>query len=248
MTPPRHPARLSQTRQTRAVGFTLVELLVTITIIATLAALSFVVTQRVRERARIVNALSSLRQVASFHLAYSSENQSCINTGGGILVGPDGAQNFWERFQPYFIPRMETTQGPAEKQEILRSLNAVLNTTDAETMANTAFSGPKIFHDGRGLPIPFSFNKNIYNGKYLVKMSQVQNPEQVFYAVYGRFVFTEADGKAYAPMPTNGTIPANKIFYLSDKKALATFLDGHVESISPPFSERAYGVPVPATP
>lgn len=181
-------------------------------------------------------------------MAYSSENQGSINTSGGTLVGQAGAQNFWERFQPYFIPRMETTQGPAEKQEILRSLNAVLNTTDAETMANTALSGPKIFHDGRGLPIPFSFNKNIYHGKELVKMSLVPNPEQVLYAVYGRFVFTEADGNTYAPIPTNGTIPTNKIFYLSDKKALATFLDGHVESLSPPFSERAYGIPVSATP
>lgn len=226
----------------------MVELLVTITIVAVLTGLSLMLIQRVRQKARIVSAMTSLRQVASFHIAYSSENQGYINTSGGTLVGAAGAQNFWERFQPYFIARMETTQGPEEKQEILRSLNLVLNTTDAETMANTAFSGPKIFHDGRGLPIPFSFNKNIYHGKDLVRMSVVANPEQVVYAVYGRFIFTEADGKAYAPMPTDGTIPANKIFYLSDRKAVAAFLDGHVESISPPFSDRAYGVPVPANP
>lgn len=243
-----HPARLQYARRPRADGFTLVELLVTITIIAALAGLSVMLIQRVRERARIVNAISSLRQVASLHLAYSSENQGSINTAGGSLVGAAGAQNFWERFQPYFIARMETTQGPAEKQEILRHLNILLNTTDAETMANTAFRGPKIFHDSRGLPIPFSFNKNIYHGKELLKMSLVPNPEQMIYAVYGRFNFTEADGSSYAPMPTNGTIPANKIFYLSDKKAIAAFLDGHVESISPPFTDRAYGDPVPATP
>ena len=87
MTPPRSPARLPQDRRARADGFTLVELLVTITIIAVLAALGIVVTQRVRERTRIVNAISALRQVASFHMAYSSENQGSINTSGGILVG-----------------------------------------------------------------------------------------------------------------------------------------------------------------
>ncbi|MEX1049750.1 MAG: prepilin-type N-terminal cleavage/methylation domain-containing protein [Akkermansiaceae bacterium] len=245
---PRNRARPQFDRRIRFDGFTLVELLVTITIIVALAALSVMLIQWVRERARIVNAISSLRQVASFHLAYSSENQGAINTAGGTLVGPAGAQNFWERFQPYFIPRMETTQGPAEKQEILRSLNTLLNTTDADTMAGTALSGPKIFHDSRGLPIPYSFNKNIYHGKELLKMSRVPNPEQVIYAVYGRFVFTEADGKAYAPLPSNGTIPANKIFYLSDKKALAAFLDGHVESIAAPFSDRAYGEPVTTSP
>ena len=243
-----HCPRFGAKQQSRAGGFTLVELLVTIAIIAVLAALSIMVTQRIRDRARIVNALSSLRQVASFHAAYASENQGAINTSGGTTVGPAGDQNFWERFQPYFIHRLEATQGPSEKQEILKSLNALLNTTDAETMANTAVSGPKIFHDGRGLPVPFSFNKNIYHGKDLLKMSQVQNPEQVLYEVYGRFNFTEADGKDYAPMPTDGTIPTNKIFYLSDRKALAAFLDGHVEPLAPPFPDRAYGKPVSAVP
>jgi prepilin-type processing-associated H-X9-DG protein len=107
--------------------------------------------------------------------------------------------------------------------------------------------GHDLNHCCLGLPVPFSFNKNIYHGKQLLKMSLVPNPEQVIYAVYGRFNFTEADGSSYAPMPTNGTIPANKIFYLSDKNAIAAFLDGHVESISPPFSDRAYGDLVPAT-
>jgi prepilin-type processing-associated H-X9-DG protein len=222
-------------------GFTLVEILVSTTIIIVLAALSFLAMKQVREKARLVNAMSSLRQVASFQVAYAIENQGDINTSGGSEVGPAGQKHFWGRFQPYFLPATEASGGPTQKMEIIRALNPLLNTTDADTMANTALSGPKIFHDSRGLPVPYSFNKNMYHAKELKKTSLFDDPSRVIYKVYGRFNFSEADGGAYVPRPMDGSIPVNRIFYLSDRKAMAAFLDGHAESISPPFSKNHYG-------
>lgn len=222
-------------------GFTLIEILVSVTIIIVLAALSVLVLRQIRGKARLVNAMSSMRQVASFHIAYGTENQGDINTSGGSEVGPPGQNHFWGRFQPYFLPATEASGGPSQKMEIIRALNPLLNTTDADTMANTAISGPKIFHDSRGLPVPYSFNKNMYHAKELKKTSLFNDPSRVLYKVYGRFNFTEADGSAYVPPPMDGSIPVNRIFYLSDRKAMGAFLDGHVESISPPFSNAHYG-------
>ncbi len=233
----------SSNRQSRSGrdGFTLVELLVSITIIITLAALTFLMTKTIREKARLVNALSSIRQVAAFQAAYATENQGDINTSGGSDVGPPGQKHFWGRFQPYFLPETEASGGPTQKQEIIRTLNGLLITTDADTMAGTAFNGPKIFHDARGLPVPYSFNKNAFNTKLLKKTSIFTEPDRTIHMVYGRFNFTDADGGSYVPMPTDGSIPTNRIFYLSDRKTIAVFLDGHVESVSPPFPDQFYG-------
>lgn len=221
-------------------GFSLVELLITILIIIVIAAISILSIRKVREKARVVNSVSSMRQVASFHLAYATENQGDINTSGGTDVGLPGQKHFWGRFQPYFLPSTEATQGPAQKEELIRSLNPLLNTTDADTMANTAIAGPKIFHDQRGMPVPFSFNKNIYNGAKLKKLTEFGDPSRMIYAVYGRFNFTEADGSAYVPRPMDGTAPTNRIFYTDDRKAIASFIDGHVEIVSPPFPDHYY--------
>jgi prepilin-type processing-associated H-X9-DG protein len=220
--------------------------LVSVAIIIVLATISALVMQRIREKARIVNALSSMRQIASFQISYASENQGDINTSGGLEVGPAGQKHFWGRFQPYFLPHTEATQGPAQKMEIIRHLNPLLNTIDADTMANTAIEGPKIFHDGRGLPVPFSFNKNVYSGPKLKKTTEFGDPSRMIYAVYGRFNFTEADGGAYVPRPMDGSIPTNRIFYTSDRNAIAAFLDGHVESVTPPFPRHYYDSSVPA--
>jgi prepilin-type N-terminal cleavage/methylation domain-containing protein/prepilin-type processing-associated H-X9-DG protein len=221
-------------------GFSLVELLVVILIIAVIAAISVLAIRKVRERARIVSSISSMRQVASFHLAYSTENQGDINTSGGTDIGPAGQKHFWGRFQPYFLPTTEATQGPAQKEELIRSLNPLLNTTNADTMADTAIAGPKIFHDQRGMPVPFSFNKNVYSGAKLKKITEFGDHSRMIYAVYGRFNFTEADGSAFVPRPMDGTIPTNRIFYTDDRKAIASFLDGHVEIVSPPFPDHYY--------
>lgn len=227
-------------------GFTLVELLVVITIVAALAAVTFTVTRSIKNKAAQANALSSLRQVATFSSAYSSENNGDINTlrwatdakegGGGAWV----KNSFWGRLQPYLFPDSALPNQQNLKVELSKQLDQFFGTPDADVMTGTVLSGAKIYHDGSGLPVPFGFNDNLHEGGKFLKVSSFGNPAQIIYAAYGYGFFNEADGNAYEPMPRNNTKPVNNIYYMDDGKALAAFLDGHVEVVSPALPDRMF--------
>jgi prepilin-type N-terminal cleavage/methylation domain-containing protein len=227
-------------------GFTLVEVLVVITIIVALAALVVVVTRNIKNKAFQANAMSSLRQVAAYNVAYANENNGDINTlrwvgdpkegGGGSWV----KNSYWGRLQPYLFPDIAATSQPQLKTEINRHLDQLLLSTDADKMAGTVIRGTRIYHDGSGLPVPFAFNKNLHQWGQFMKTGNFGNQSLVLYATYGFGFFDEKDGEAYAPMPRDGSMPGTNIYYMDDRKALASFLDGHVEAVSPPIPDRNY--------
>jgi prepilin-type processing-associated H-X9-DG protein/prepilin-type N-terminal cleavage/methylation domain-containing protein len=72
-------------------GFTLVELLVTITIIVVLAALSVIGINRMRSAAGNSNCISNLRQLAVAGLAYAAETGTYPPYGRQ----PDGSNAYW---------------------------------------------------------------------------------------------------------------------------------------------------------
>jgi prepilin-type N-terminal cleavage/methylation domain-containing protein len=59
-------------------GFTLVELLVVITIIAVLAALIFVMVGKTREKAKAIVCINNLRQIGSALAAYAADNDGVM--------------------------------------------------------------------------------------------------------------------------------------------------------------------------
>lgn len=227
-------------------GFTLIELLISITIILVLAALTMVVTGKLRASAYRANAMSSLRQVAAMNVAYSTENLGDINTmryvgdpkegGGGAWV----KNSFWGRLQPYLFPDVSETNQNRLKKELNARLDQLFSTPDADTMVNTVLNGSRIYHDGSGLPVPYAFNKNLNKWGEFLKVSSFSDPSQVLYAVYGFGLFDEADGKAYVERPTDNSKPENNIYYLDDRKAIAAFLDGHIESVTAPIPDRRF--------
>ena len=236
-------------------GFTLVELLVVITIIAVLASIVIVMTQKIRTRAQQANALSSLRQVGMFHVSYAMENAGDINTlrwDGDKLEGKLGgggnawvSNTFWGRFRSFlFSDSPPTDQKQLNDQLLIRICQLMGTPTPARgeklKMKNTVISDTPINYDTSGLPVPLAFNADLATYNRWVKVSSVSDPSQVLYATYGSGQFNENDGKAYAPMPRNGVSATSKIYYLDDRKALFIFVDGHVEALAAPIAARKF--------
>jgi prepilin-type N-terminal cleavage/methylation domain-containing protein/prepilin-type processing-associated H-X9-DG protein len=99
----RRPAPGAGATQRR--GFTLVELLVVIAVIAVLAGLLFPVLAHARERARQMTCLSNLRQIGTAHLLYLDDWDGQLPywwQAGPPRPEPFGAYVYWpERLQPY---------------------------------------------------------------------------------------------------------------------------------------------------
>lgn len=241
-THPSHP------HQPRRAGFTLVELLVTITIIVVLAALAFMVTGKLRSSAYRANAMSTIRQVTAFNLAYAAENNGDINSlrwETDPKEGPNWVKNtFWGRLQPYMFP--ETAGSDKVLQQGLKQrLDGLFNTNTASKngLPGTVLSGAKTYGDRSGLVVPFSFNKDVAPWNRFQKTTAFADPSQVLYFTYEFAMFDEADGRAYTPMAPSGQPVTNNIYYMDDHKAIAAFLDGHIESIQAPIPARMFPAP-----
>ena len=229
-------------------GYTLIELLVTIVIIAILAVLSFAAFKNVRDKARAVTAMGALKQVGSLQQQYAAENNGSINTiNTGDATQP--SRHFWGRFQTYFAGDLPGGWNAEINVKYKQAINQLLATSDASTMAGTVFSGTRIYHDNRGLPVPFTFNNT--DGKMVdwtgitpKKLSAFPDPGQTLYMCFGFGTFTVAEGSTHADFPAGSTSAptgAQRIYALSNKKVIACFLDGRAEFLDRPFKQEYYG-------
>lgn len=231
-------------RQTHRRGFTLVELMVTIVIIVVLASLAFVISRKALSNAAQTKAVNSMRQVAQANAAYSTENLGNINTLRWVGDPKEGkpyvGNSFWGRLQPYLFTGSATNNQGRLKTQINQELDRLFNTPDADKMRKTVLDGSAIYHDGSALPVPIAFNSNLYKWNKDVKVTQFGDPGNVLYAAYGFGVFDEADGQAYVERPKDGSKPQNNLYYMDNRKAIVSFLDGRVEMISPPMPTRRF--------
>ncbi len=233
-------------------GFTLVELLVVISIIAVLALVVVLMTARIKQKAYQATALSPLRQTSMACMVYSQENNGDIMSvnfeGSPRLKGKWVTTSFWGALAPNLFSGLnlkdDNTSANALNRAVASFLGIKENTQpkDFKKMKGT-FQGEThgAISDTCSF-VPFAFNKNVTDWTKYHKISQYPDPSATLYMTYGWASFIEKDGDKYAPLPKTKAERTSNIDWFHSKTAAFVFLDGHVEILSPPIADRLYSV------
>jgi prepilin-type processing-associated H-X9-DG protein len=243
--PMKNPIHPPVARRHLASGITLVEILISITIIAILATLGFVIFKKAKQKALEAKAIAPMRSVAIVNAQFATENSGKINTlrwvgdpeerKGGYVTN-----SFWGRMIPYLFPDVTTTSQSKLAKELKGRLNGLFGTSNCDKMTGTWMQGSPIYHDASTAPVPFAFNDELYDWNKWIRTNKVSDVSQIMYITYGFGLFNEADGQTATPRPPVGTQPTNNIYYLDNKKAMVGFLDGHVEFMNAPIPQRRF--------
>ena len=93
-----------------ALAFTLIELVVVITIIAILAAIAFPVFSAIQERGRVTQDLNNLRQLGI-------ATQTYLNDNDGVIFSADQATTPWMKsLVPKYLPNWKIFQSPFDSR------------------------------------------------------------------------------------------------------------------------------------
>lgn len=238
---------VSPRRHANVPGFTLVEILIVVLILALLAVISLSVGRSLQAKAYQTAALNSIRQVATANASYSMDNNGDINVllkaGDSRGTGDTVSNSFWGRLIPYLFDGADTSTQSALKTDLTLRLNALFGTDNCLNMTKTFQKGATIHQDDSELPVPFAFNEYIYQDDEYLKTQNFRDAAQILYFCYGSEFFNEEDAQNYAPVPTGSQPRTNNIDWFSNKTAVFTFLDGHVEILPPSIPDRRFKDP-----
>ncbi|WP_309386000.1 prepilin-type N-terminal cleavage/methylation domain-containing protein [Cerasicoccus frondis] len=221
----------------KRLGFTLVELLVCISIIAILASILLVAIGAVRESAKESKSLSNLRQIATAMQMHTSENNGLYPPG-------------------YFYK-----QGEGERIWMVELIPYIAQISDSNSSVDNVFVSPLVDQEIREgdlengvIPSTYSVHgglcPNISNVDSRIPYWNILNPSDIIIAgeatlrsnnTYASATFStpsafktigvEADLDAPIPTDTSDDGIGGALSYRADGSAPVAFVDGHVESI-----------------
>lgn len=235
----------------RGRGFTLVEMLVVISIVAILATLIAMLTSRIREQA--INATDSgkLRQVAAALSGIAQENNGIIPHGnlvkdtsggyvypGGAIPNTDAGQgdrfNFHEMIDRYFPPPPKFNSASIYNYQTREDSVSIFTSKAAKPWPG--------FNPGSSYklsgPLWFSFNRNLPNPKWVGSMVKVPDPSRIV-------IVGETNHLGGDMQPQNAAVFQNNVntryrVSRAGKTALYLFVDGHVEQLKGDRGEAFY--------
>jgi prepilin-type N-terminal cleavage/methylation domain-containing protein len=232
-------------------GFTLMELLVVVLIVAALAAIIFTVTSRIRMQAITAADTGKLRQVGIALADIAQDNNGIIPHGnmardasggfvypGAVIPGTDAGQgdrfNFHEMIDRYFPPPPKFNPGSIYNYQTREDSQSIFTSKAAKPWPGFN-PGGSFKLDG---PLWFSFNRNLPNPKWAGRLSSVPDHSKIV-------IVGETNHLGGDMQPQNKAVFANNIqtrYRVSrpGKTALYLFVDGHIESLKGDRGEAYY--------
>jgi prepilin-type N-terminal cleavage/methylation domain-containing protein len=146
-------------------GFSLIELLVAIAVVAILAVIAFPLSGTLRERSATAAGVANIRQVATTLLLYASQ------TGGQLPYSfePD-ISDFSLRLSGFISGRPEVYTTLNVREEIFRDPQAAL------PGGSTHFSAHPVLMPNRGLGTPYTLNRIERPSQTILVMDGAQDP------------------------------------------------------------------------
>lgn len=238
----------------RSRGFTLVEMLVTIVIIATLGGLSFACVKSARQKARTVVEINAARNLITGYLGYAAENNGTLlrgfdrngtaeNLEGKQLGFPPAARYPW-RLAPS-VPKVEGVMLYNGNESALKRSDSDYSVSVTPNMGINAVLVGGYYHSAAPLEAGKPFLTDAYGKFYISQLAESDDPSKLI-------VFASARSGPNSPgyyeiRPPNLTAPvwAAKKFddsssgidfgfvdFRWDGKAAAAMLGGNVELLT----------------
>lgn len=232
-------------------GFSLVELLVVITIVIALAAIIFTVTTRVRDQAISATDTGKFRQVGVALAAIAQENNGVIPHGnlaknsdgsflypGAVIPGTDSGLgdrfNFHEMVDRYFPPPSKFNASSIYNYQTREGGDSIFTSKAAKPWAG--------FNPGGSFkltgPLWFSFNRNLPNPKWVGNLMKVPDPSKI--VICGETNHLGGDMQPQNKATFESNVQTRYRVSRAGKTALYLFVDGHVERLQGERGEAYY--------
>jgi prepilin-type N-terminal cleavage/methylation domain-containing protein/prepilin-type processing-associated H-X9-DG protein len=233
-------------------GFTLVELLVTITIIVVLASIGMMTFSRVRESARSSVCMANLRQIGSATLLYAGEHSSALPFSvSGDPSDPSSHSSIWQSDLDSYLPYPQGNANGGQGDLNVPAAVSPWHCPSADAMRKWSGAEPDYGclerpQDGAGRKGVFA--RNAW-GTHLpaVRLASISSPERCMMVADACTTRGVRDGtwtlsgslnvsslNISASVPSSGLAPRHGYDGKDSRsgKFNAVFCDGHVESIS----------------
>ena len=202
--------------------FTLVELLVVVSVIAILISLLLPALQSAREKGRSTSCMNRLRQLAVSQITYASDNQEWtgrVNT----LGSSDSDHGYWNKvlYEGKYVKNLQEFLCPAFPPEKF-SIDLWSSAYGINYMFATSND-----HSDSGMGISFRSRKITLSGSSVSPgpFSRVTLFSDSYLRMYKRQIFNVG-------MFSGGEEGSSRIHFRHQRKASTAFLDGHAESLA----------------
>lgn len=186
-----HPVMKTRIHSLHRAGFTLVEMLVVIVIIVSLAALSFVVVGRAREAANRTLSLGNLRQLGIGITSFTAENN-------GYLPLSRVGSTYWPQVIFPYIPSQNVFLRPGSVNVEMNANqpNGYFGGVDAKTPEGQPIRWNYVINGGHS-KLPFSEDPNspLFTRGLARSLSTIEQPERTVFIADGTSWWLNAEAK-----------------------------------------------------